>query len=45
MRWTRLFAQTFDHGHRAECGEGLFEDEYDLEEHVFVDNAFVDGYL
>ena len=45
MRCARLIARTFDHGHRAECGGGLFEVENDLEEHVFVDDAFVDGHL
>ena len=35
----------FEHGHRAVCGGGLFEVAVDPEEHVFVDDAFVDDYL
>ena len=41
MRWAHLIAWTFEHGHRAVCGGGLFEVEVDPEKHV-VDDAFVD---
>ena len=44
-RWACLIARTFQLGHRAVCGGGLFEVEVDPEGHVFVDDAFVDGYL
>ena len=45
MRWARLIARTFEHGHRAVCSGGLFEVGVDPEEHVFVDDVFVDNYL
>ena len=36
MRWARLIAQIFQHGHRAVCGGSLFEVVVDVEEHDFV---------
>ena len=45
MRWVRIIARTFVHGHRAACGGGLFEVEVDPEKHVFVGDVFVDDYL
>ena len=45
MRWTRLTARTFEHGHRPVCGGGLFEVAVDPEEHVFGAAFLVDSYL
>ena len=42
MRWARLIARKFEHGHRAVCGGGLFEVVVALEEHVLVADFFVD---
>ena len=43
IRWARLIAQTFGHGHRAVCGGGHFE-AIGVEEHV-VANLLVDNCL
>ena len=54
MRWARPIARTFEHGHRAACGGGLFEVVVvvvffevgvDPEELIFVDDFFVDNFL
>ena len=45
MRWGRLIARTFEHGHRAVCGGGLFGVVVDVEVHVFVADFLVDKYL
>ena len=45
MRWAGLIARTFEHGHRAVCGGGLFGVVVDVEVHVFVADFLVDKYL
>ena len=45
IRWARLIARTFGHGHRAVCSGDLFGVVVDVEVHVFVADFLVDDYL